>query len=1832
MTSTKSKNRKQSTSKISNKKTKLEMKIPDAWINELETLEVNDMTWNCIVVLFVEQCSNGTIYTDIFNEAATNGNRLSVKVISRQVVISTVIKNVVENSSKYAMSPMELLCSEIYKAVGPDFKKNIAAELLAPLIKYILLDYKEWHKRVKEGIDRIEKGLDDCQQNMLNLSKAKTPIRKKSKYKENSMEFHKSEESKRIKTFTKLRRRGEEWKDIKWIDDSPSGSPELYILISTFYDVNLILELLKLGMPLRAVVKMEIPKNKSVCLNKRPTSFLSTKVNNEQHVKNIDKNISDFWEKLDYLSTTLPSALLYEDIMVLTFVPQHINLHIKDCQVDIYKELSDVLYKVFEITELHKDYLREMKIINVADSNVCVLSEMSVYNSILDNIPHEVLTIPLIIDALLTQVCSFDNTPNIENKNEESKTGSENIINETLIRHIDKLNFKYDLFHNESANNESRSPSETLHKIVLQYSDDIKLKTVHLEKEIADSLVLRSNYILKTAWKSMLGMKCVSHKVNNQLQKLCNEIIRIHQETNHGSLFYYVYLIIINNVLDSLLLLNDAREPCKEITNGQYNFSDEEYVQDLYWDVRRQFSNSYLPNHPTSSNEILKDIIGSNTFYIEHMCTDVLLQNIQSTHLDYNRLEKRICQFTDQVMLIYHNIPHYFEETWVGKLTTQVPLRDFVEYVLEEENIWFSEKHDELLTELSSLYSSLQQENEHKVLDFSNIDVQFISNRCIKYKTMIEKQKHKSKSGKSSLKDSSTLYVEKTKSTSTKNMVNDGPKRTEIGSRKKIIPEAIYFEKVEKRDFKFLGYDQGRAMRFQLNGCKKSKILDRNCKVVLEKVKKVYGTEYILLNIRICDCNLFYSHSPESKLPTPFHVVLSSGTVIYFGLVSTTKRSEKTSFHLPQSNEFNQMPEESKPDDDQFSEQGLSEDHTFPFSMSSNTSYFPYNIKENKYYNIPFLYTLKMSTPSGLHVELEEGNDLMYVRQTQLSTRLECSNHGREKSRCYLSSGFIVKFFDSGKIVALGASGEIYTIYHKSTYFETSHDKIPKHLFSEAIGKELFLDTKSNILTKSQTLKEGAKCQKTPSELQEESNDLHNYNTPKHSKEHTQSLFSTNSSMYSYYYNFISSDGKQYEVNGTNLKQLDELLMTSYVDITNNCITSERSDGTITNHLGDGTLIVTFPDGSRVTSVPVQSEDVFCEWSTQELRRWFDTSIHSISKINILDTKDREILICNNKERNYSAISSLKIDDSQINNNLKEKDIDSLPFYKSRSNQSTHNKLHYSKDGFVVYNISYRFEHANYCSIFYDANKHQIDFELPQSTKLTLQNDGVYKALFDNVSLVVDDNNIYFNKHNESGDIERTNVINKSTYSKNDNIIHQGPQKSHPDSTESVSFKSLLGKNNEFEQIKSKNRVCSIFNSTDCFGNEMYIDHELKFHDLSKNTALNKITEDDFACFIVDRDLRGFRVVSSNEADKYFRCVAEKGGLVRISGDTSTLTSIGIGRNEMEKWLMLHDKERAPNNLEVTTTTYGSQESWLHPFREKVEPDTREFKVPIVTAVRVLQKIPTENVLSYLQRAFEVIKVKEKSTELLRMPYTMPKGYLNITDIVQNPDILEKIYEEENIKKVNEEHRKHIKQIIVRTMVRQACIKSSNLRMMMKNKQMKTALQTKAIPPYYLSCFGSVNNILDEVFNRICVCQNQSFTDNTYSRINILIDSILNFSTKYKTEVKPGEANNDTTISTKESTRSSYLIKENMQNFSKLTKDKNQENINMVLEKPLSLVTLDEVNLLCQTFEFQSKKCPLFINEEFTLQDILEAGQQLTHYFYNLRNILECYRCSKKNW
>ncbi|KAL7290961.1 hypothetical protein TKK_0015687 [Trichogramma kaykai] len=296
-------------------------------------------------------------YANMINEACANGYRKEIRVISREKMLesytensylSSKVDNLTHNLRQSAFSALQSLREN---------STNNTVNTEANLIKWLIYEAK----------------LDSLEKKVLQLKFASEP-----EYEFLSMKnlIETKVDSPR-RCNSKLRKRGEEWKDRVYVDDAPENGPQLYILLTGFRDTTLLpLELIKIGLPLRCILKYEIS--------------LPVIHNGEE----LSSSYNDSFDTLSFFDHLNDSKLL-NDVIIRTFCPP------VDC-LDLYDRLSYVLYDIYESLQAHQEYLARMRVFDVEEEK---RGEMYLrYELATSWLPEELAVVSLLLEKMLQLV------------------------------------------------------------------------------------------------------------------------------------------------------------------------------------------------------------------------------------------------------------------------------------------------------------------------------------------------------------------------------------------------------------------------------------------------------------------------------------------------------------------------------------------------------------------------------------------------------------------------------------------------------------------------------------------------------------------------------------------------------------------------------------------------------------------------------------------------------------------------------------------------------------------------------------------------------------------------------------------------------------------------------------------------------------------------------------------------------------------------------------------------------------------------------------------------------------------------------------------------------------------------------------------------------------------------------------------------------------------------------------------------------------------------------------------------------------------------------------
>uniref|UniRef100_F7DM61 Sperm associated antigen 17 n=1 Tax=Monodelphis domestica TaxID=13616 RepID=F7DM61_MONDO len=341
--------------------------------------------------------------------------------------------------------------------------ETLSTPLIGKLIKYELMNLKQkdelrrvaekkvgWRYKLKAERDK-EKG------------KAKPAASKEKKVKGKGKGKETTDTGQSVKKDSILKRRGEEEKTKKYIDDEPDDGAEHYFIITGFHNPQLLAILTELGVPVSNVIKLctdnyePLKAYLSGTTQQNESSLLSESIEKRKRDKSV-KDLEIFWKFLEpILNNGKPETNLFdiarlEHIVKEELFPEDWSDEEKMLALgtEIFEIIACLIYDSLDWRRQHQNYLENMKLINVPqvvtekshpeipmtpevaasassaaastkkkphledisppqDSALTTEVDMRYYNDLMEQIPEEFISVPLILNCILEQIVATEN-------------------------------------------------------------------------------------------------------------------------------------------------------------------------------------------------------------------------------------------------------------------------------------------------------------------------------------------------------------------------------------------------------------------------------------------------------------------------------------------------------------------------------------------------------------------------------------------------------------------------------------------------------------------------------------------------------------------------------------------------------------------------------------------------------------------------------------------------------------------------------------------------------------------------------------------------------------------------------------------------------------------------------------------------------------------------------------------------------------------------------------------------------------------------------------------------------------------------------------------------------------------------------------------------------------------------------------------------------------------------------------------------------------------------------------------------------------------------------
>ncbi|XP_059166152.1 sperm-associated antigen 17-like isoform X2 [Physella acuta] len=375
-------------------------------------------TWTPCVAWIVGKQTEDLKHVEALNTITMTGLRKLFSVVTKELLFLEIKE---QASAKSKKGGKEVSSSnDISDLCKPylDTNEPMPTALLAKLIKWKLLSIKanDLKRRELEAKAQKSKGNADKKkrESAMNKDRAKSPPKKGGK---------KTPEMQAAKEGSKLKKRGEEDEDSKFIDDEPDDGAHHYILVSGFHDPYLFQALEEININITAIIGISTQGHS-----------INVPVELTPQETELKQEIANFWRDLLPLLQHLPDSSRLHDTAQQDYevkslmIPTDPNDAEQKVQYStaLFEDVAVMLYNLLEAKRLYGTFKENLKLINVPvyepvdqGGHESPMSpshakpkqksvDMRYYNDLMNCIPHESVSVPLIMYCMLEQITATE--------------------------------------------------------------------------------------------------------------------------------------------------------------------------------------------------------------------------------------------------------------------------------------------------------------------------------------------------------------------------------------------------------------------------------------------------------------------------------------------------------------------------------------------------------------------------------------------------------------------------------------------------------------------------------------------------------------------------------------------------------------------------------------------------------------------------------------------------------------------------------------------------------------------------------------------------------------------------------------------------------------------------------------------------------------------------------------------------------------------------------------------------------------------------------------------------------------------------------------------------------------------------------------------------------------------------------------------------------------------------------------------------------------------------------------------------------------------------------
>ncbi|XP_021778435.2 sperm-associated antigen 17 isoform X3 [Papio anubis] len=698
------------------------------WEPSLIAAQFNQNDWKASIAFVVGNQIEDDLLIQALTLAVQVPQRKLFSMVSWQDIfqqineINTLVGSASSKKTKKPVGGNVPLYYEVLMAAKAimDSGEKLTLPLIGKLLKFQLLQIKFKDQQRRENEKKV---IEDKLKLEKDKGKAKSPKEKKSPSAKSAKGKGKDqpEANAPVKKTTQLKRRGEDDDTNRYIDDEPDDGAQHYIIVVGFNNPQLLAIMAELGIPITSVIKISSE-------NYEPLQSHLAAVNQQQEVllqpedleaeklkkENAIKELKTFWKYLEpILNNEKPETNLF-DVARLEYMVKAADFPSdwSDGEImlklgtDIFENIACLMYDVLDWKRQHQHYLESMQLINVPQvvnekpvleamptleapqpavptpgkkktqyeepqapppvtSVITTEVDMRYYNDLLNPIPEEFISVPLILHCMLEQVVATEEdlvppslrepSPRADGLDHRIAAHIVSLLPSLCLSEREKKNLQ-EIFLSEEENESKAAPKGPL---LLNYhdahahkkytlKDQKNFDPVQIEQEMQSKLPLWEflQFPLPPPWNNTKRLAMI-----HELMHFCTS----EQTTN-------------NEIKDDAVAKADSHE----------KKSKKMMVEADLEDIKKTQQRSLM-----------------DWSFTEHFKPKVLLQVLQEAHKQYRCVDSYYHTQDNSLLLVFHNPMNRQRlhcEYWNIALHSNVGFRNYLELVAKSIQDWITKE------------------------------------------------------------------------------------------------------------------------------------------------------------------------------------------------------------------------------------------------------------------------------------------------------------------------------------------------------------------------------------------------------------------------------------------------------------------------------------------------------------------------------------------------------------------------------------------------------------------------------------------------------------------------------------------------------------------------------------------------------------------------------------------------------------------------------------------------------------------------------------------------------------------------------------------------------------------------------------------------------------------------------------------------------------------------------------------------------------------------------------------------------------------------------------